>query len=280
MKHLRVFLILIVLLLGVSSAAIFAANAGAPVGPNALRPRAYLPVVARSEPTATPSMTPTATSTATPTETPTATPTTVPGTWITVMEEGFETEPGPLWQFRDDNGAIGGAYQWGRRDCQPFPVTGGSYSAWAVGGGADGANLTCGDAYPDNVQTTMIYGPFSLADAEMAQVRFKLRYDQVLSGDDFCWFASDAPLLSNATVAGGLCLNAQPTGWTTLYLDLGDLDLSAQGLSVLGKPEVWVAFRFTSNATGHASPGTFIDDVVIRKCADTLCSPLSAAASR
>ena len=48
----------------------------------------------------------------------------------------------------------------------------------------------------------MIYGPFSLADAKMAQMRFKLRYDQMLSGDDFCWYASDG------TVAGGICLNA------------------------------------------------------------------------
>ena len=192
------------------------------------------------------------------------------------MEEGFEAAPGPLWQFRDDNGAIGGAYQWGRRDCPPFT---GSYSAWAVGGGADGAQPAVRHAYPDNVETTMIYGPFSLADAKMAQMRFALRYDQISPNDDFCWLASDAPLLSDATVAGGLCLNAQPTGWTTLDLDLGDLDLSAQGVSVLGQPQVWVTFRFTSDATGHASPGPFVDDVLIHKCLDLLCPPLSAAAA-
>ena len=142
-----------------------------------------------------------------------------------------------------------------------------------MGGGADGEPLTCGSAYPDNVATTMIYGPFSLADAKMAQMRFKLRYDQMLSGDDFCWYASDG------TVAGGLCLNAQPSGWTTLGLDLGALDTGTQVVSMLGKPQVWVAFRFTSNAAGHTSPGPFVDDVVIRKCLDTLCSPFSAAAA-
>jgi hypothetical protein len=247
LKHLRVFLILIVLLLGIAGAAIFTANAGAPVGGNALTPRVYLPLVARGA--SAPD----------------------PGTWITVLEEGFETAPGPLWQFRDDNGAVGGAYQWGRRDCQPFPLTGGSYSAWAVGGGADGELLPCASSYPDNVSTTMIYGPFSLADAKMAQLRFKLRYDQISPNDDFCWLASDAPLLSNATVAGGLCLNAQPTGWTPLDLNLGDLELSDPVVSVLGKPEVWVTFRFTSDASGHFSPGPFVDDVVIRKCLDTLC---------
>ncbi len=245
MKHLRMVLSLIILLLGIAGAAIFTANAGAPVGGSALTTRIYLPLVARI-------------------------------TWITLLEEGFETAPGPLWQFRDDNGESGGAYQWGRSDCLPFT---GKHSAWAVGGGVDGTNLTCGDAYPDNVQTTMLYGPFSLADAKMAQVRFRLRYDQVLSGDDFCWYASDASLLSNATVAGGLCLNAQPSGWTTLDLDLGALDTGTQVVSVLGQQQVWVAFRFTSDATGHNSPGPFVDDVLIRQCLDTLCSPLSTAAA-
>ena len=147
MKHLRVVLILIVLLLGIAGAAILTANAGAPARGNALTPRIYLPLVARSGSTPT------------------------PGTWITVLEEGFEAAPSPLWQFRDDNGAIGGAYQWGRRDCQP--ATGGSYSAWAVGGGADGELLPCPSTYPDNVQTTMLYGPFSLADAKMAQMQLR-----------------------------------------------------------------------------------------------------------
>ena len=245
MKHLRVFLILIALLLGIACAAIFTADAGAPVIGNALTSRVYLPLVARGE----------------------SAP--APGTWVMVLEEGFEAEPGPLWQFRDDNSADPKVYQWGRRDCQPFT---GSYSAWAVGGGADGELLPCPSTYPDNVQTTMLYGPFSLADAQKGQVRFKLRYDQVLSGDDFCWYASDG------TVAGGLCLNAQPSGWTTLDLDLGALDTGTQVVSVLGQPQVWVAFRFTSDTAGHASPGPFVDDVVIRKCLDTLCPPLSAAA--
>ena len=242
MKHLRVVLSLIVLLLGIAGAAIFTANAGAPVGGNALTPRVYLPLVARGE----------------------SAP--APGTWVTVMKEGFEAAPGPLWQFRDDNGSVGGAYQWGRRDCLPYTD---SYSAWAVGGGADGEKRPCGDAYPDNVQTTMIYGPFSLVDAQKGQMRFKLRYDQMLDGT-FSWGAS-----SDGAMFRGTSLYGQPSEWTTLDLDLDDLDPFDPGVSVLGKQQVWVAFRFTSDATGHTSPGPFVDDVLIRKCLDTLCSPLS-----
>lgn len=290
MKYLRVCWILMALLLAASGAAMLTAHAGAPVGSSARLSRSYLPLVAYDVPptftptasatatqtgTATPSRTPTATPTATPTgtatsaATPTPTPSRSPGSWTTILVEGFEAAPGPLWQFRDDNGASFGAYQWGRRDCQPFS---GSYSAWAAGGGADGETLACGSAYPANVATTMIYGPFSLADAQMGQVRFKLRYDQMSPNADFCWFASDG------TTAGGRCLNAQPVGWTTLDLDLGNLDPMTPGVSVLGKPQVWVAFRFISGGAAHASAGPYVDDVFIRKCLDALCSPLSGGA--
>ena len=49
---------------------------------------------------------------------------------------------------------------------------------------------------------------------------------------------------------------------------------------MLGKPQVWVAFRFTSDATGHTSSGPFVDDVLIRKCLDTLCSPAKRGRGR
>ena len=93
-----------------------------------------------------------------------------------------------------------------------------------MGGGADGGALACGSAYPDNVATRMIYGPFSLVDAKMAQVRFKLRYYQVLSGDDFCWYASDG------TVSGGLCLNASLPGgrrWTSTWVSWNRTQIEA-----------------------------------------------------
>jgi len=297
LKHLRACLILIALL-GVSGAALLTANAGAPDGRNARPARAYLPLVAHSIPptatptvTATPSPTPTetptetqtptetATATQTPTRTPTptptatstATPTPDSGGWIALLEEGFESAPGPLWRFRDDNGASAGAYQGGRRGCHAYT---GGYAAWAAGGGADGEQLPCGSPYPANLATTMSYGPFSLADAKMAQMRFRLRFDGMTAGDTFCWLASDG------ITAAGLCLNAQPIGWTPLTLDLGNPDQSTPGVSMLGKAQVWVGFRFTGGAASHTSEGPFVDNVVIRKCADTACSPIAADAPR
>ena len=242
MKHLRVVLSLIVLLLGMAGEAIFTANAGAPVGGNALTPRVYLPLVARGE----------------------SAP--APGTWITVMEEGFEAAPGPLWQFRDDNGAVGGAYQWGRRDCPPYT---GSYSAWAVGGERGrreaAVRRRLSRQRPDHDDLRAVQPGRRAEGANALQVA--VRPD---AGRYFLLGAS-----SDGAMFRGTSLYGQPSEWTTLDLDLDDLDPFDPGVSVLGKQQVWVAFRFTSDATGHTSPGPFVDDVLVRKCLDTLCSPLS-----
>ena len=168
MKHLRVVLILIVLLLGIVGAAIFTANAGVALaggkcaGHRLLDPPLVVVRVRAPD----------------------------PGTWITVLEEGFDTVPGPLWQFRDDNGAVGGVDQWGRRYCQPFPLTCGSYSAWAVGGGADGTLLGLRQHLPrqrrhhDDLRAVQ-----PGRRGQGGQMRFKLRYYQTLDGT-FSWGAS------------------------------------------------------------------------------------------
>ena len=157
MKHLRVFLILIVLLLGIAGAAIFTANAGAPVGGNTLTPRVYLPLVARGE----------------------SAP--APGTWITVLEEGFRGSARPAVAIPRRQRCQLRRVQSGLRDCHgPSPAAATAPGPWAAGGRR--RYLACDSTYPDNVATTMIYGPFSLADAKMAQMRFQLRYDPVLGG--------------------------------------------------------------------------------------------------
>jgi hypothetical protein len=240
LKHLRVVLSLSVLLIGIAGAAIYTADAGAPVGGNAVTPRSYLPLVARGE----------------------SAP--APGTWITVLEEGFENAPGSLWSFFDYNGTTSGEYYWADRTCHSLT---GSRSAWAVGGGSDGAALSCNSDYPDNADSWMKYGPFSLADAQMAEMRFNYYLRDLAAGDAFCWGASEDGVNFPA-----LCLDTAPGVWTSFVLHLDNLfDDQPPSVSFLGKPQVWVAFRFASDATGHASPGPFVDDVLIRKCPDTLC---------
>ncbi len=229
----------------VAAVTISRVNANMPGGARGeLVPRAYLPLVAAPEPTPG------------------------PDGWITILQEGFETPPGPLWSFLDSDGAEHGTYYWGRRTCRPYS---GNTSAWAVGGGADGEALPCDSDYPDNANSWMVYGPFSLVDARAAELRFELWLDHVPVGDEFCWLAS-----SDRTTWAGPCLNADPGGWTPLSLDLSDVDPLVPGASMLDKPQVWIAFGFVSDDVGHAAEGAYVDDVMIRKCREQTC--LSAPA--
>ena len=188
------------------------------------------------------------------------------GVWENVIEEGFET-PGSLWDFWGWADPTGHLYYWARSTCQPYS---GSYSAWAVGGGADGALLSCGSTYPDNVDSWMAYGPFSLADATAASLSFKLwlNVDAVLN-DYLCMYAS-----SDGNLYDGACLTYQPDGWGPVTFRLDD---ALTSVDMRGQPEVWIAFEFVSNESVHFPEGAYVDDVVVRKCAGGIC-PTAASA--
>jgi len=189
-----------------------------------------------------------------------------PDGWITILDEGFETPPGPLWSFFDDSQTPEGRYVWAPRDCRPHS---GNASAWAVGGGSSGKDLPCGSDYPDGVTSWMVYGPFSLADAKAAELRFQLWLNQTPGDDQVYWGAS--PDNANYTVS---YLTANPGGWTPISFNLGD-DLT--GVNLLGQSRVWIAFIFASDAAGHFPEGAYVDDVLIRKCRDLTCPGIPTA---
>ena len=115
----------------------------------------------------------------------------------------------------------------------------------------------------------MTYGPFDLTTAKMAQIRFQYYQNALGAGDKFLWYASD----DNVHFYGLYSQRQHPGDWTPLVFDLGNVfGDQPPSLSFLSKPQVWVAFRFTSGTTVHTSSGPYVDDVLIRKCLDTLCS--------
>ena len=200
-------------------------------------------------------------------------PAPAPGGWTILLDEGFEGTPAAGWRFFDENGTAAGEYFWAKRSCRPGS---GSYSAWAVGGGVKGAALPCNSDYPDNTDAWMVFGPFSLADAQIAQMRFSFYLRTLAAGDHFCWGASDDDVNFD-----GLCLDADPGGWTPFVFDLGNVygDEPAS-LSFLGKPQVWIAFRFLSDATAHAAEGVYVDNLGVRKCPNLACyNPPSVASA-
>ena len=183
-----------------------------------------------------------------------------PSLWTIIMQEDFEGEPDPAWRLFDNDGATNGTYHWAKRTCRPYE---GAQSGWAVGGGTDGAALPCGSPYPPNVQSWMIYGPFSLADATAAEMRFKLWLNSETGHDQFCWMAA-----ADGVAFNGLCTSGNLGGWIDPFLDLSNVRNYG---SMLGDPEVWVAFMFVSSGELRPGEGAFVDNVVLRKCTLSAC---------
>ncbi len=241
----------------VTAAAIDAANAG---------PIAHLPLVVVQNPTptatatatstATPTSTPTPTATATPTATSTSTRTATPkpGHWETIFEDGFEGAFPGAWHLSDLSGSPG-TYLWGKRNCA---AASGSYSAWGVGGGTTGSSLICGANYPNDAHTWMAYGPFSLADADAAELRFKAKYDLAIEYGDY--------LFIGASIDGIYFYGSSLSGSSASWMER-DVDLSHEFTigELLGQPAVWIVFIFGSDSGESRPNGAFVDDVVIRK---------------
>lgn len=93
-----------------------------------------------------------------------------------VLIDDFEgvTWPQPdRWvQVLDLDGQSGGEYIWSPRNCHP---AGGARALWAVGGGAEGAQLQCGATYPDGAASSALLA-LDLT-AQLAAYRLALTLD-------------------------------------------------------------------------------------------------------
>ena len=197
------------------------------------------------------------------TPTPTASPTTTAG-WTTIVSENFEgTFPGS-WELYDTSG---GAYQWGKRNCQVFA---GSSSGWAIGGGTSGSGLGCGANYPVNFDSWMIYGSFSLVGATDAELLAK---GWVLSEpvfDEFCLLAS----LDNNFFYGSCYNGGNTQGWVDFNLDLTSVPTLGD---LRGQANIWIAIGFFSDITITTAHGAYVDNIVLRKCTSGSCTLTSSS---
>ena len=188
--------------------------------------------------------------------------------WTTIVSENFEGSFPGGWLVVDDNGASYGEYYWARRSCQSYS---GSYSAWAAGGGAQGSSLGCGSNYPDNADSWMVYGPFSLAGATAADLKFEAWLNLEAGYDKFSYYAST----DGATFSG--YYTTQSTGaWMPGTLDLSQVPTLG---NLLGQPRVWIGFRFRSDGSNNYAGGAYVDDVVVRKCTAASCTANQSAAN-
>jgi len=207
----------------------------------ALTPRLFLPLVLRSY--------------------------TPPASWTTILSENFEGSFPGAWSVFDNNGSSYGVYTWGKRTCRPYA---GSYSGWGVGGGTNGAALSCGSNYPDNADSWMVYGPFSLVGATAGDFSYKLWLYTEGGGND-----SVSRLASiNGTNFYGTFTSGNSGGWIDRTLDLTAVPILG---NLMGQPNVWVALRFYSNGSTNYAEGGYVDDIVLRKCMSSSCTGLSSA---
>ena len=153
----------------------------------------------------------------------------------------------------DNDDATNVEYFWAKKNCRVYA---GSNSAWVVEEGADGSTLTCNSDYPDDADSWMIYGPFSLADATDAEFSFVY------------WLNSESAydiLFAAASIDGVKFFGEYNSGtfdWTEHIFDLTDVHTLGD---LTGQSQVWVMVAFQSDSSVHYSEGAYVDNIVLRK---------------
>ncbi|MCW5882950.1 MAG: hypothetical protein KIS91_18600, partial [Anaerolineae bacterium] len=189
-----------------------------------------------------------------------------------ILSETFEGAwPSAGWQVMDADQppSANGEYFWSRRTCKQHT---GSASAFAVGGGANGASLPCTANYPNRVNSWMIYGPMDFSQAQTARLSYYYWLNSRCDGSN-CATASDPLEVFTSADGGDWHLeewwagnwhqdpSADANGWVRSELNLSHL---------VGASQVWVAFAFRSGDLPTYPHGASVDDILIET---TECAP-------
>ena len=135
-------------------------------------------------------------------------------TWVTIMSDDFEGSFPGVWGVSD--GYTDDYYQWAKSSCRS---NGGSYSAWAIGDNTGGADPGCGADYTNLVYTWMYHGPFSLADAQAAEINYSLWLNSQNTFDRLCVMASIDDIDYY-----GWCYSGLVQSWNDMTFDLSNVN--------------------------------------------------------
>jgi immune inhibitor A len=188
---------------------------------------------------------------------------------VTIFSDTFEGSfPGSWRLWRSDSSAT---VEWGKVTCTSAS---GSGSAWCAAGGAT-PQPACSQ-YVAGMNTWMIYGPFSLADAIDASAEFDVwynteTYNPTTSYGDRFWYMISV----DGTNYRGYYTSGNSSGWAHKIFNFRDVtDFAAVGAS-----QVWFAFAFDSDASVQ-SQGAYVDNVVITKVPAATCAYSISPASQ
>jgi len=185
---------------------------------------------------------------------------TAPKTAAVLLDDDFEGAfPGPWELLSADDTA------WGTVTNRSVSPT---HSVYCAGGG-DAAPV--GGPYQNSLQTWMVYGPFSLADATAASLDFQLwMKTEPASGGNFYDYVFYG-VSTNGTNFSGRQTAGNSNGWGAASLDFSEV------AGTLGASEVWFAFVFVSD-TSVTDEGVYIDDVELNVTTSSPCA-LTCSAS-
>ena len=175
----------------------------------------------------------------------------------TLIDDDFEGSFPGSWQLYSASSTF-----WGQTD---YRAAGGSRSVYCAGSGDQPAPQ--GGPYFNDMQVWMIFGPFSLADAEEATVNFNLwMKTQPPDGNEypdkfFYGLSIDGQNFSGFITAG------DTQGWAAGAFNASDIT----SLDTLGQPQVWLGLAFISDAS-ITDEGVYVDNVVLTKMTSASCS--------
>ena len=175
------------------------------------------------------------------------------GGWVSVAHETFEgIWPSAGWAVND---LSNDGYQryWGDDEYRAHTD---SWAAWPARRGADGLDpVTPDDHYFNTMDTRMIYGPFDLSDAVMADADFWLCREIETCFDYVVLDISHADISLDCVAVQELARWTGSSGWEFSDVYFNDY---------VGDNSVWLAWRFVSDSS-VTYDGPWVDDVRIWK---------------
>ncbi|HJS22991.1 MAG TPA: fibronectin type III domain-containing protein [Pyrinomonadaceae bacterium] len=185
--------------------------------------------------------------------------------WETILSENFDVNNFPYtpWRAFDNNGATGGELFWDDQNCVSNSP---NWSLWPADDGVNHLN-PCTDNYVNNMDSWVVYGPFSLANATDGLLEFNYNNVSESGFDHLKWMVS-----INGTNFYGLQISGNSSGWRHESLDLKNVPTLG---NITGQTQVWIAFAFTTDGSVISGKGPFVDDVTIKRLANSSCSGVS-----